>query len=295
MYFWIVFKSGNDEFKLHYKTYDTDFGLRWADALREQCLKDNKVREKDRLYNFPNGIWDEEKIVTELNECIAIINKDTTVIHHNAFVGMPQDQLNHLHHYFENLRGGVLSPTEFWESSDEEVCAALEKFNIVIHRAENFYRSVIRPVLYPRIVCTFNDRIRYDLTEEDYQHFTLVRKFGEAHINYCEVGKPLNDVFIDGDDVVGDDNIRPLRYYSSDFQVCYHSRGQANVDAFLERMNQWWDENEEHLTALGFQKNDPKNSIGSIAVAEMITVISEQELVDTLSNYLTIDRIEIDE
>jgi hypothetical protein len=46
---------------------------------------------------------------------------------------------------------------------------------------------------------------------------------------------------------------------------------------------------------LGFQKNDPKNSIGSIAVAEMITEISEEELVDTLSNYLTIDRIEIDE
>lgn len=295
--FSIIFQNEKSkEFKLKYKVYDTDIATRWFAALSEQCSRDNTVREKDRLYNFPNGEWNEEKLVNELNKCVDIINSSEEMIKHRAFVGMPQEQLNHLHHYFENLRGGVLTPADFWKNSNTEIRSALERFNIIIHRAENFYHNNKQEQLLPRIVCRFNNRPRYDLMENDYQHFTLMKTFGEVYINYCEVGKPLYDVYKDNDDIVGEDNIRPLRYYSADFAVHFHSRSKQNVDDFLTGMSKWWDKNDNYLKALGFKKNDPKNAIGNIPVAKIIpNGLENHEIVDEIAKIGVVDRVEIDE
>lgn len=39
------------------------------------------------------------------------------------------------------------------------------------------------------------------------------------YLNYCEVGKPLLDVFKDRDSIVGDNNIKPQRHYNADFMI----------------------------------------------------------------------------
>lgn len=299
MIFSIVFKNeSNHEFILKFETYDTEIANKWADCLLEQYNKDPCIKEKDRFYNFPLDDWTEERLVNELNECIEIINQNENVINHTAYIGMPQEQLNHLHHYFEKLRGGILTPTEFWLNSNEQIRDALDKYNVIIHRAENFYSSHNNNYT-PRIVCTFNHRKRYLLEDKDYKYFTLERKFGEVYINYCEVGKPLYDVFKDGDDVVGEDNIRPLRYYSPDMTVSFHPRSKNNVDKFLTDMDIWWDQNNNYLTALGFSKNDPKNAIGNIPVAKIISdkELSFENCVDIVLNVVAhpiMDRIEID-
>lgn len=224
--------DNNDEFKLTFETYDNSISNRWASALETQILQNNKIHEPDRLYNFPDEIWTEEKIVEELNSCIDVINLYEEVITHRAYVGMPQEQLNHLHHYFENLRGGILTPGEYFLNATEEQQFYLQRYNVIIHRAENFYSGQVKQGVYPRIVCTFADRRRYDLLDEDYVYFTMERYFGEVYINYCEVGKPLYDVYKDGDDVVGEDNIRPLRYYSSDFTVYFHDCSATSINTF---------------------------------------------------------------
>lgn len=296
MFFKIIFKNQEgSELPLDFQVYDTNIAQRWYSSLVDQCNENNAIREQDRLYNFPNNEWTEEKLVDELNNCIAVINSNEKVIYHLAFVGMPQDQLNRLHHYFENLRGAVLSPSEFWQRADHNVQEALERFNIIIHRAENFYNSTKKTnALYPRIVCTFNDRIRHELLDDDYQYFTLLRKFGEVYINYCEVGKPLYDVFKDGDEIIGDDNIRPLRYYSADFTITFHERTHYSVNRFLEAMNNWWDDNTNSLLDLGFKKNDPKNAIGNIPVAKLLdNNMSQEYIIERISNINNIDRVEI--
>lgn len=297
MNFDIVFKNlYQEELRLNYSVYTDDISLRWYDALKEQCKKDNKIYEPDRMYNFPNNEWTEEKLVSELNECITKINKNEKVIEHFAYVGMQQDRLNILHHYFEELRGGVLTPTNFWNDADEDVRYALERYNIIIHRAESFYHNRTLDANSPRIVCRFKDRIRYPLEDEDYEKFTLIRKFGEVYINYCEVGKPLYDVFKDGDDIVGEDNIRPLQYYSCDFNVSFHERSFRSAFLFLCKMDEWWDRNHNYLTSLGFNRDDPKNSIGNIPVAILTDKdIAKEEIIIKLSEYSFIDRIEINE
>ena len=131
------------------------------------------------------------------------------------------------------------------------------------------------------------------MLDDDYTHFTLARKFGEVYINYCEVGKPLYDVYKDGDDIVGEDNIRPLRYYSCDFNTYFFNRSQNNVDKFLQGMNDWWDQNNNYLTALGFTKGDPKNALGNIPVAMLETSKSNQEIINDLCNYNSMKRVEV--
>lgn len=296
MIFSIIFRNSEfKEFKLDYYVYDTPIANRWFNVLQKQCLKNNEIYEKDRLYNFPNNEWSEIKIVNELNNCIDTINSQEEVIVHRAFVGMPQDQLNHLHHYFESLRGGILTSTDFWDNSSDEVKLALERYNIIIHRAENFYSNSATNTYYPRIVCRFADRPRYSMIDSDYQHFTLLRKFGEVYINYCEVGKPLYDVYKDGDSVVGEDNIRPLRYYSSDFTTYFHSRSNNVVQQFLDGMDKWWDLNSNYLSDLGFFKGDPKNAIGNIPVAMLIdNGMNSDEIIKKICEYNTMERVEID-
>lgn len=292
MTFNIVFTNKtNQEYKLPFAVYNTDIASRWYDSLMSQ--ENKHVVEKDRMYNFPTNEWTEDKIVHELNFCIDTINQNKEYIKHKAYVGMPQEQLNHLHHYFENLRGSVLAPAEFFENCTDEQKIALERYNVVIHRAENFYINKNHNKHFPRIVCRFPNRKRHLLQDKDYDYFTLARKFGEVYINYCEVGKPLYDVYKDGDDIVGDDNIRPLKYYSCDFTVVFHYRSQERVDKFLEGMNTWWDENNDHLKNLGFEKNNPKNALGNIPVAVLVSGETEKEIVSKLCDFNKIDRIEI--
>jgi hypothetical protein len=294
MNFSITFKnSKNQSFNLRFKTYDTDISKRWYKALVEQVYKNNKVREPDRFYGFPAELWNEEKIVSELNKCIAAINNYKKAINHTAYVGMPQEQLNYLHHYFETLRGGILTPGDFWLRADQEVRNALERYNIIIHRAEDFYHNQQSNKISPRIVCTFFNKKRYSLLDEDYNHFTMLRTFGEVYINYCEVGKPLYDVYRDGDDIVGEDNIRPLRYYSADFRVHFHEKSKKDVDEFLIGMDRWWNDNHEYLAATGFHKNDPKNAIGNIPVAKLDTDLSNSEIVNKLCEFNIINSVSI--
>jgi len=293
MKFKLILKNeDNAEYNLFFKCYETDIAIRWFNALKEHCSKDNQIKEKDRLYNFPNIDWSEEKLVDELNKSINIINFPNKVIFHNAFINMPQTQLNHLHHYFEKLRGGILSPAQYWKNANEKQRHALEYYNVLIHRAESFYNRN-KSTNSPRLVCTFKDRKRYSLYDEDYPYYTLVRKFGEVYINYCEVGKPLFDVFKDGDDIVGDDNIRPLKYYSADFTVSFYNTLQQRLDIVLEKMNKWWYKNEKYLNDLGFVKNDPKNAIGNIPIAIIDTTLSNEEIIELISNHPILDSVEI--
>lgn len=297
MYFNVIFKNNNnEEYSLKFKVYDTDIAIRWFATLKEHILKkNNSAAEPDRMYNFPNDSWTETKIVNEINASIDIINRNEIVIEHRAYEGMPQEQLNLLHHYFETLRGGVLSSGKYFDSADREQQLALELFNILIHRSEHFYMKEKYNISahFPRITVTFNNLKRVPLQDDDYNFFTFHRKFGEVHINYCEVGKPIYDVFKDNDNVIGDDNIRPLRWYSPDFSVHFYNKSSYSVARFVQHLSKWWDKNVEQLADLGFIKGDPKNALGSIPVAMLETNLDPNTIVNELSKYNLIDRVEL--
>ncbi len=261
------------------------------------ATSDDYMYRRDRFYNFPRGYYTEDRIVSELNRCIDLINGSYSgLIPLRAEVGMTQEHMNRLHTYFEKFRGVLLNPHPIYEKAQGDLREAFDQFNIMIHRYEDSgFSQRGMGVGVPKFYLTFglNEKNqRYPLATEDFHEFTFEHNFGTLIVNYCEVGKPLQDVWRDGDEDIGSEAVIPLRYYSADSMALFAPRVGADLNAaFRSDFNQWWDRNEARLTELGFVKGDPRNAIGHLAVADLdfehplVKGKSEGEICELLSHY----------
>lgn len=282
--FFVEFEENDNKFVLEFITYETPIGIKWAEELKAQLFRTEELNENDRLYNFGNN-WPIERIVSKLNDCIQSINEWREFIPYKLGIPVNQEILNKLHKYFEDMRGGTLSPAEFWKEAPENIKRCITDYNVLIHRLEDINNE-------PRIVITFKNRLRHLLSDIDYDYFSTNRNFGEVYVNYCEVGKPLWDVFKDNDDVVGDDNIRPLKYYSADMSISF---GTSSMNSRMHLFDQWWHRNENFLNSLGFHRGDKKLAIGHLPVAKMVKdpALSDQYYIDEITKYNTISKVSI--
>ena len=242
-----IITNNVEDYTLVFDIFDTDIANKWSTEIE----KNYPVFEDWRFTGWPSAEWTEENYINKINQCIDVINsyKDNTIIH-KAFLKMPQETTNILHKYFEVLRGGVLSPTDWYDNAPDNVKVALTNYNVFIHNYEKLVMG--RNYLSSTITCTFNCE-RKLLSTDDYKHFTYDWKFGTVYINYCEVGKHLLEMFVDNDnDIVGDQNIRPLKYYSADFKIKFCT--DTPRDEFLNfsnRLHTWVDSNKEKFKELG--------------------------------------------
>jgi hypothetical protein len=275
---------------LEYQTLDTDLANRWYDLLCEVLAQDPTLRETDRMHEFPNSPWTEAVVVDKINGCIEIINAYLSAIEERAVLGGGRAQLNVLHKHFEELRGGVLSPSTHWQNGPEVLRTAITEFNLHIHRLEDILDAESNPVPWPHVIITFNNFQRLPLEPADYALFTTDTEFGTVYLSYCEVGKALWNVFFDADDVVGDHNIRPLRYYSPEMILAFYD---ATQDSELPKFWAWWDDNAAHLAQLGFHKDDPDLSIGAIPVARLQNSYDRKDLINAISVYDRVKRVYI--
>lgn len=282
--FYLQFENENDHLTLEFDVYNTDIATKWFNELSDTLSKGSQIREPERIYQFNNGRWTEEYIVDKINQAIDVINSWSYIIDVKASVNCSQDTCNSLHKWFEIIRGGILTPATYYTTAPANVKKAIEEYNVFIHTLEDF-KSIKKNK--PRLVVTFENFRRLELADSDFDHFSLDTNFGEVYINYCEVGKPLIDVYDDNDDVVGDHNIRPLKYYSSEMAIYFYNTTLATrIDKFWE----WWDVNHEHLSSLGFTKYDKKLAIGKIPVAKLVTNLSDTDVVNNISKFTSMHR-----
>jgi hypothetical protein len=289
MKFYVEFKNDQHELTLEFETYETPIAKKWAAELESQLIRNSTLKENNRLYQFSNqnSLTD---IVQELKNRADKINSYQFYIPDTIDDSINQDTLNQLHKYFEEMRGGILSPGEYYTGAPEDIKTAIEDYNVLIHKIEDKLNADRRGILRPRIVMTFKDRQRHELQDEDYDQFSVDIKFGEVYVNYCEVGKPLWDVFKDQDQVVGDQNIRPLKWYSADMMIYFFNGGYRNR---LNEFWSWWDRNSNHLSTLGFEKYNKKLSIGHIPVAKLNTTMSPRDVINEISKFNSINRVYI--
>jgi len=245
----------SDGFTLHFDNIDLDFhvrdtpiAIRWFDEIAHS-VKNSQFIERDRLYNF---IDDSEEIMDELIHCAELINT------WKPLIDLSSHDHNHLHKYFEIMRGSIENASHHWNSAPLFVRKQIERFNILIHKMESYDDG------WKRIVIRSDPRPRKDLHPEDYSYFTPDLTYGTAYINYCHVGKLPYDVWKDGDEVVGEENIVPQTKYSSDM-VIYFSDSRYDVEGF----NKWW-------------KGGP-TPVGKIPVADLYTELSRDEIIQMIS------------
>ena len=263
----VTLTNQTEDLILLFNLYDIPIAHRWFDLLSE-VTNDPKfyIREKDRFHNFPNGETLED-ICDRINNCIEIINS-----YHPSSIP--------IHKHFELYRGGVLTPSKMYDKGDLDLRDTISDYNELIHRLE--YKIRGRP---PEIVIPFEPLYRLPLKESDYQSFNLRREFGEISINYCEVGKQILDVFVDEDDIVGEDNIRPLRYYAADMTLYFGERD----------LSIYWDEIKKWLIKGGYDPLDKTLALGTINVGilQYFSHDNPNEIIDQISQYSEVKMVKV--
>jgi hypothetical protein len=288
--FKLIFANGDEEFILHYDLYDTKIALKWFEELKHVILIEKIPINNERFYNFTTNPWTQKKIADEINFRIAICNEEyPNLISYNVDENLTQEDHNRLHLFFEKYRGPVLNPHPNYVDGSNAYRKAIDELNILIHRWE--YLNSFGIGNGRRCVFDFYSS-RYPLEDKDYYEFKLAKNFAELYINYCEVGKPLQDVWKDKDVIIGEDNIRPLKYYSADFGVKFKQTSKEKEQQDLKSFFEWFDRNENFLNNLGFYKNDPKISLGYIPVARCIDTHTEQFIIDNIEQKQFLKRIE---
>lgn len=295
-------KKQLEPFQLQWRLRDHSLAERFAKALHIACDREYKtgyMYKRERFYNFPNGYFTRERVISLLQEHIATINAAYPgLVDHPVHQNMTQEDMNKLHTYFEVHRGPLLNPSTYYKDGTSEVKYAFDEVNLLIHRFEDCeFADSENPEGNPRFVAAFGldgEIMRYPLEDQDYQLFDLDEPYGCLRLNYCEVGKHLMDVFNDKDHEIGDEAIKPLRYYSADFFVDFNPNASAEASRnYLNALYEWWDENQEKLSALGFTKYDPKNAVGNIKLADLETKISHEHVVEEIGPRQWIGKVEI--
>jgi|TARA_R110000868_G_scaffold106759_1_gene292505 hypothetical protein len=226
---------------LFFKVLDTDIAHSWANEIS----KNYTLYETDRFTDWPGSIKNKTYYEICLKQHINIINQYDPQIRIYSPGIITQEYFNELHKNFEDLRGHIDFATKWYSNSPDKVKQSVDRLNILIHEYENLLDSVNNPLSNPTVVGTYHNRPVYNLEDHHYDLFTYKWKFGTVYINYCEVGKPLLDVFKDQDEHVGSDAVRPQSTWSADFMIKF---GKSIPLKYVKQretaFNTWYDTKE---------------------------------------------------
>jgi hypothetical protein len=174
----------------------------------------------DRFYGFGTPAEELDRAVIMTQHCISTINQHQPII--DREFEYTQDYLNYLHNIFERYHGLLDQQTsQYWLDAPVEVRTALASLNLAVHRCE----TALSPPR-PRFVCTWfgmpkTKCVNLDIMR-DYGELKI--EFGTVYLNYCEIGKTLEDLAHDNDIYIADDAYRPFGYYSADFNVSFYDQ-----------------------------------------------------------------------
>jgi hypothetical protein len=200
----------------------------------------------DRFYGFGTAQQEQQRAVDMIQQCIATINAHDPII--DREFEYTQDGLNYLHNIFERYHGLLNQQTsKYWHSAPDTVRQSLANLNLAVHRCE---AAMAAPC--PRFVCTwFGMPKTKQLDVETIQtHGELQIKFGTVYLNYCEIGKTVEDLAHDNDIYIGDDAFQPFRHYSADFNVALYDR---DLNKKIPAMQKYIEQHQEFFLARGIE------------------------------------------
>ncbi len=179
----------------------------------------------NRFYGFGTPAQERDRAIADIQQCIATINAHEPIIHRPF--EYTQDCLNYLHSIFERYHGLLdQQNTPYWQQAPEPVKKALAELNLAVHRCESVAAGA-----NPRFVCTWYGMPKTHTLDPELQgrYGDWRIKFGTVYLNYCEIGKTVEDLAHDNDKYIGDDAFRPFSHYSADFNVSFYNRDLSEI------------------------------------------------------------------
>ena len=235
----LVIKLGHD-LELRFQIRSTPLAELWVERMsqRHAWPMDNP----DRFYGFGTVHQEQQRAVDMIQQCIATINAHDPII--DREFEYTQDGLNYLHNIFEHYHGLLDQQTsEYWLSAPSTVRQALANLNLAVHRCETAMTDS-----RPRFVCTWFGMPKIQQLDVDTMktYGELEVKFGTVYLNYCEIGKTVEDLAQDNDIYISDSAFKPFGYYSADFNVAFYDQ---NLNEKLVGMQQYIEQHQEFFLA----------------------------------------------
>lgn len=219
MYKYMILRLGADgDFTLKFKIRDTPVAELWIERMRSRG--DYPLDQPDRFYGFDKPGQETQRAIDLIKKCIDTINSYEFIIR-RSFT-FDQDCLNYLHNIFERYHGLLdQQNTKFWERAPIPVRQALAELNIAVHRCESVLSG--NP---PRLVCTWFGMPKTHCLDATLQaqYGNLRINFGTVYLNYCEIGKTLEDLAHDQDTYIADNAFKPFDHYSADFNIAFYDK-----------------------------------------------------------------------
>jgi len=126
------------------------------------------------------------------------------------------------------------------------------------------------------------------------QYGTLNPAFGSVCLNYCEIGKTLEDLTQDRDNYISDEAFRSFNHYSADFNVRMHEETADYVADKLIRMQAYYNQHREFFFDQGFVTfQDPRLLPLRFPVAQLIETMPRDQLLKQIQQRQTVTRVTI--
>jgi hypothetical protein len=253
---------------------------------------DYPLDHPDRFYGFSGLETELQRAESYIQQRIATINRYQPVIEQEFTNCYDQDCLNYLHNIFERYHGMLDDQNnEYWNNAPAEVRQALAELNLGVHRCESVTRGN-----RPRFVCTWYGMPKtLHLPQESMlQYGTLCSFFGTVYLNYCEIGKTLEDLANDRDHYIGDDMFKPYDYYSADCVVKFWDDSADEIQDKLAGMQNYYNTHQEFFQSRGYTKfNDPRLLPLRFPVAQLIETMPREQLLEEIKQQQYINRVYI--
>lgn len=216
--YFIIALGHDGGMELKFRIRPTEISELWLDRMQQR--HQYPLDHPDRFYGFDDPETEKSRATRMIQKCISVINTHKRIIEREF--EYTQDCFNYLHNIFEKYHGLLDQQTsDYWMTAPDNVRLALAELNLAVHRCED----TINPI-FPRIVCTW-----YGIPKTHCLSAELQRKYGETtikfgtvYLNYCEIGKTVEDLTFDNDVYISDEAFRPFSHYSADFKIAFYDR-----------------------------------------------------------------------
>jgi hypothetical protein len=279
------------DLKLQFKILDNPLAQLWLERmlLRDQYPLD----DPNRFYGFETQESAERKALAQIQQTCSEINKWNTIIERPIESVADQDTLNYLHNIFERWHGLLdENPTHpTYGKFPQKIRHHLADLNVDVHRCESVARGN-----RPRFVCTWYGLPKTKTLSDDLLKFgTLNPKFGSVCLNYCEIGKTLEDLTQDNDNYISDEAFRPFSHYSADFNVRLHEETVAYIAEKQVRMQAYYKQHRDFFFEHGYTTfQDPRLLPLRFPVAELVETMTQQQLLAKIQQQQCVTKVYIE-
>lgn len=271
------------DLQLNFQVLDTPVARLWTERMQQRSAW--PMDDDQRFYGFDSIEIEEHRALTKINRCIEQIKSRQPDLQGDGLTTVhDQDSLNYWHHVFETQHG-------FLEQEDRTnpLTAVLAELNVAVHRCESVARGN-----RPRFVCTW-----YGMPKSQTLSAEVMQKcgttnpgFGSVCLNYCEIGKTLEDLSQDRDYYISDAAFRPFSHYSADFVVRMYEESAEDVANKISTMQEYYSQHQDFFFERGYTTfYDPRLLPLRFPVAQLIETMPRDQLLATIAQRQEITRV----